>query len=65
MPVTETLSTEPVPEKRRVPHTARAPAAEEPEVHSADRLALFCAIVGFGGIFMAGLVNLLAGFLSR
>jgi len=69
MTATETLPTEPAPKTRDVPESAPAPAvssaAAETEVHSADQFALFWIIVGIGGICLAGLVNLLAGHLSR
>jgi len=65
MTATEMLPTEAAPETRNAPAPAIPSPAAETEVHSADQLALFWMIVGFAGICLAGLVNLLTGYLSR
>lgn len=58
MNVTDTLANPAAPDQLPVP-------AAEPSSHSADSLGLFWIMIGLGGIALAGLVNLLTGFLSH
>jgi hypothetical protein len=60
MNVAEPASTPSAPD-----HLLAPARAAEPSSHGADSLALFWIMVGLGGIVLAGLVNVLTGFLSR
>jgi hypothetical protein len=60
MSAAETVPTPSAPD-----HLPAPASGAESSTHSADSLALFWIMVGLGGIVLAGLVNVLTGFLSR